>query len=452
MGTLFGTDGVRGVANEYPVTTEMALAIGRAAAIVLGSNTSAANASPIIIGRDTRLSGSMLECALAAGICSTGADVILTGVIPTPAVAHLAREMRCAAGIVISASHNPFEDNGIKIFTADGCKLTPEQEERIEQLTLSPAPPVSLPASERIGRVTSADGNAIKSYIEFCKSSFPSNQTLNGIKVALDCANGAASQVAPAIFAALGADVTTIHAAPDGININKDCGSQHTSDLAAKVIETGANIGLAFDGDADRLIAIDETGRELTGDHIIAICAQNLRAQRRLRNDLVILTPMSNLGLRLAFDKLGIRWLDAGVGDRLVVELMKKEGATLGGEQSGHVIFLDKHSTGDGIITALQLLSAMLAANAKLSELASIFEPAPQTLINITVREKPAIETLPEVARAIADAELALAGRGRVLVRYSGTQPMCRVMVEAESSDTCESIAAHIADLLKKHI
>ena len=449
MGKLFGTDGVRGVANAHPMSAEMALAIGRATAAALAKNS--AERARIVVGRDTRVSGNMLESALAAGICSMGADALLAGCIPTPGVAFLARSLGCAAGIVISASHNPFEDNGIKVFNADGCKLNDETEARIEQLALSNELDGVRPEPARIGRVIRAE-DAAAEYVEFCKQSFPAEQTLAGLKIVLDCANGAASSVAPKVFSGLGADIAVIHAAPDGININKDCGSQHTRDLSAKVVELGADLGLAFDGDADRLIAVDENGVEITGDHVIAICAKSLMDRGLLPKNTVVITPMSNLGLRLAFDKMGIRWLDAGIGDRNVLDLMQKEGAAIGGEQSGHVIFLDKHSTGDGIISALQLLAVVRASGKKLSELAEIFTTAPQTLVNLIVREKPPLESLPEVAAAIASAEASLAGRGRVLVRYSGTQPMCRVMVEAESQSACDSIAAGIVELVKKSI
>ena len=449
MGTIFGTDGVRGVANKHPMTAEMALAIGRATAFVLKKNHAGFNR--IIVGKDTRLSGYMLENALTAGICSMGVDVLLTGPIPTPGIAYLTRTMRCVAGIVISASHNPFEDNGIKIFSADGCKLGDNLEAEIERYTLSGELASVHPPADQIGRARRID-DAAGRYIEFCKGTFPSEQTLGGLRLVLDCANGAAYKIAPTIFAELGASVSTIHATPDGTNINDNCGSQYTAALSAKVIETGADAGLAFDGDADRLIAIDETGRELTGDHIIAICAKSMMERDLLANNSVVITPMSNLGLRLAFDEMGIRWLDAGVGDRLVLELMKKEGSRLGGEQSGHVIFLDKHSTGDGIVTALQLLSVMIATGEKLSRLASVFTVAPQTLLNVNVREKPPMEAMPEVMRAITEAEKTLAGRGRVLVRYSGTQPMCRVMVESESQETCDRLASLIAEKIMKHL
>ncbi len=427
----------------------MALAIGRATAYVLKKNHSGLNR--ILVGKDTRLSGYMLENALTAGICSMGVDALLTGPLPTPGIAFLTRTMRCVAGIVISASHNPYEDNGIKIFSSSGYKLNDDLEAEIERLLQSSELVSVRPQASEIGRAKRID-DAAGRYIEFCKSTFPGEYTLQGMKIVLDCANGASHRIAPTIFSELGADVTTIHAEPNGLNINSNCGSQHTEELRRTVIETRSDIGLAFDGDADRLIAVDEKGCEISGDHVIAICAKHLKDIGQLRNNLVILTPMSNLGLRLAFDNLGIQWMDAGVGDRLVLELMKKKGACIGGEQSGHVIFLDKHTTGDGIVTALQLLSVMKGSGSSLSELATIFQVAPQTLLNITVKEKPPMETMPGVFKAIEKAEKELRDKGRVLVRYSGTQPMCRVMIEATSQETSDRLAESIASQIRNII
>lgn len=449
MGTLFGTDGVRGVANVHPMTAEMALAIGKATAYVLKKNHVGLNR--ILVGKDTRISGYMLESALTAGICSMGVDALLTGPLPTPGIAFLTRTMRCVAGIVISASHNPYEDNGIKIFASSGYKLNDELEAEIERLLQSSELINARPPASEIGHAKRID-DAAGRYIEFCKGTFPGEYALQGMKIVLDCANGASHRIAPTIFTELGADVTTIHAEPNGLNINDNCGSQHTGDLRKKVVELGADIGLAFDGDADRLIAVDEKGEEISGDHVIAICAEHLKKIGQLRNDLVILTPMSNLGLRLVFDKMGIKWKDAGVGDRLVLELMKKEGACLGGEQSGHVIFLDKHTTGDGIVTALQLLAVMKESQRRLSDLATIFQTAPQKLVNVIVKEKQSIETLPGVVRAIEKAEKELGTKGRVLVRYSGTQPMCRVMIEATTQEIADRLTESIAAEIRKAI
>lgn len=445
MGKLFGTDGVRGMANVYPMTAEMAMAIGRATAYVLKRNHQGIN--KILVGKDTRLSGYMLENALTAGICSMGVGVRLTGPLPTPGIAFLTRSMRCVAGIVISASHNPYEDNGIKIFSSKGFKLSDSLEQEIEELVLSGKVAELHAEPNDIGRARRID-DAAGRYIEFCKSTFPAEYTLEGLKIVLDCANGASYSIAPRIFEELGAEVSVISAEPNGYNINDNCGSQFTDNLKKKVLEKGADIGLAFDGDADRLIAIDEKGNEVDGDHIIAICAKQLLDIGALKNKLVVVTPMSNLGLRIAFDNMGIKWMDAGVGDRLVLEMMQREGACLGGEQSGHVIFLDKHTTGDGIVSALQLITAMKQSNKKLSELATIFETAPQKLVNITVKEKPDLNSIEEIATAIKSAEDELGSKGRVLVRYSGTQPMCRVMVEATSID----IANRLVDSISKPI
>jgi len=449
MGVLFGTDGVRGMANVHPMTAEMALAIGRATAFVLRKNHSGLNR--ILVGKDTRLSGYMLENALTAGICSMGVDALLTGPLPTPGIAFLTRTMRCVAGIVISASHNPYEDNGIKIFSSSGYKLNDELEAEIERLLQSSELINVRPSAVEIGRATRID-DASGRYIEFCKSTFPAEYTLDGMRIVLDCANGAAYRVAPTIFTELGAQVTTLHAKPNGTNINVNCGSQHTEDLRRTVIDTKSDIGLAFDGDADRLIAVDEKGSEISGDHIIAICAKQLKDAGQLRNNIVVLTPMSNLGLRLALDEMGIQWVDAGVGDRLVLERMKKEDACVGGEQSGHVIFLDKHTTGDGIVTALQLLSVIKQTQRQLSDLGAIFTVSPQTLINVEVRNKPPMETMPGVLKTIEKAEQELHGKGRIFVRYSGTQPMCRVMVEASNQDTADRLAESVAIQLRKII
>jgi phosphoglucosamine mutase len=447
MGTLFGTDGVRGVANIHPMTAEMAMAIGRTTAHVLKRNHTGLNR--ILVGKDTRLSGYMLETALTSGICSMGVDVLLTGPLPTPGIAFLTRSMRCVAGIVISASHNPYQDNGIKIFSSSGYKLNDGLEGEIERLLQSSELVGVRPPAAEIGRAKRID-DAGGRYIEFCKGTFPGEYDLGGMRIVLDCANGASHRVAPTIFTELGAKVHTIHAEPNGLNINDGCGSQHTGDLSRKVLETGAHIGLAFDGDADRLIAVDETGAEISGDHVIAICARHLQSIGQLRNNLVVLTPMSNLGLRLAFDKMGIRWMDAGVGDRLVLELMKKQDACLGGEQSGHVIFLDKHTTGDGIVTALQLLAVMKREGRRLSDLSGIFQNAPQTLLNIDVKDKPPMETMPGVIRATEAAERELGSQGRVLVRYSGTQPMCRVMIEAATQEAADRLSESIAVEIRK--
>lgn len=440
MGDLFGTDGARGVANVHPMTAETAMAIGRAAARVCRRGE---HRHRIVIGKDTRLSGYMIETALTSGICSMGVDVLLVGPVPTPGIAFITRSMRADAGIVISASHNPYQDNGIKIFSREGFKISDEQEQRIESLVLTGEATRLSAAPEDIGKAQRID-DAIGRYIEFCKQTFPNELTLDGLKLVVDCANGATYRVAPIIFSELGAEVIAIHNHPDGRNINAGCGSQHTADLAAAVREAGAHAGLAFDGDGDRLIAVDEAGVELTGDHLIAIAARDMQARGVLRGGRVVVTPMSNLGLRLALDAMGVGYEDAPVGDRNVLELMRARGAVLGGEQSGRVIYLDRHTTGDGIVSALQLLAVMCRSGARLSELRGVFTPAPQTLVNVEVRAKPDLSKVPELQAAIAAAERRLDGKGRVLVRYSGTQLLCRVMVEASAETLTQSIASEL--------
>lgn len=437
---LFGTDGIRGKANVPPMTAETAMAVGRAVATVCRRGRNPL----VVIGRDTRASGDMLESALAAGLCSMGADVGLLGVLPTPGIAFAVRHMNADAGVVISASHNPFEDNGIKIFGASGQKLDDSMEARVESLVLglSAAPtPVGPDSVGRCRPIPEAAGD----YATFCRRTLPPDLTFEGLRLVLDCANGAASGVAPAVFRALGAEVLAINDAPDGININRDCGSQHTAGLVRAVKEHRADAGLAFDGDSDRLIAVDDTGRELDGDAILAVCAKDMLGRNALRNRTVVATQMSNLGLRLVMRELNVRLLDAAVGDRHVLELMQKNGACLGGEQSGHVIFLDHHSTGDGIITAIQLLAAARRARQKLSVLAAVFQPAPQKLINVDVRQKPPLETVAAIQEAIRAAQKELGDTGRVLVRYSGTQMMCRVMAESPALPTTERLADSIA-------
>ncbi len=452
MGKLFGTDGVRGMANEGNMTAEMVLQIGRATAYTCKEYHKEQGTRPrIVIGKDTRLSGYMLENALTAGITSMGVDVLLLGPIPTPAVAFIAQSMRADAGIVISASHNPYFDNGIKIFSRTGYKLPDEMEAEIEGLVLSGRINNIRPVAQEIGKARRID-DAMGRYIEFCKHTFPEGMSLDGMKVVLDCSNGATYKCAPLIFSELGAEVSTIHAAPNGTNINEACGSQHTRDLRTKVKGLRADVGLAFDGDGDRLIAVDEAGRELTGDQIIAICAKHYQEAGLLENNLVIGTVMSNIGFHVAMRGLGIETGVSDVGDRYVLEMMRKRGAVLGGEDSGHVIFHNFHTTGDGIVSALQLLSIMCRSGSKLSELASVMQVFPQVLINIDVREKPPLAEVKPLQAAIAAAEKELAEQGRVLVRYSGTQPMCRVMVEGPTEAQTRAIAERLAGVVKESI
>jgi len=447
MGRLFGTDGVRGVANMAPMTAEMVLEIGRATAYVCKRHPDRRHS--IVIGKDTRVSGYMVESGLTAGICSMGVDVLLVGPMPTPGIAFITHSMRADAGMVISASHNPYQDNGIKIFSRDGFKLPDEEEDQIEELITSGRIRDIRPTADDIGKARRID-DARGRYIVFCKNTFPDNLSLEGLKIVVDCSNGATYKIAPIVLSEFGAQVTTIHCDPNGTNINDNCGSQHTQDLRKKVLEVKANIGLAFDGDGDRMIAVDEKGNELTGDHVLAICAKRWKELGLLKKNLVVPTVMSNFGFFIALKELGIKSVVAPVGDRYVLETMKKEGAVLGGEASGHLIFLDHHTTGDGIISALQLLAAMQAWKKPLSELAKIMAMAPQKMINVHVVRKPPLEEMVEIQGAIQSAERELGDRGRVLVRYSGTQSMCRVMIEGPTEELTQRLTESIAVVVKK--
>jgi phosphoglucosamine mutase len=441
MVKLFGTDGIRGEANQSPITVETALKVGRAVAAYFNARQ---GCDRIFIGRDTRLSGDMLEHALAAGICGAGLDVLTAGVVPTPAVAYLVSQNENTAGIVISASHNPWYDNGIKVFGPGGRKLADEVETAIEELVAAAEQPT---AGRHTGRVRPVPASAA-SYIGFLCNAVSDQNLLAGLSVVIDCANGAATDIAPQVFKQLGAELTVLHSAPDGYNINADCGSEHPAGLIRAVREVKADIGLAFDGDADRLIAVDEQGRVVTGDQLIALCAVHYKQNDTLEENCVVTTVMSNIGLKRALADLDITHAEAGVGDRLVMEKMVATGAVVGGENSGHMIFRDVHTTGDGILSALKVLTAMRQAAAPLSELAAVMEVFPQELVAVAVRHKPDLDSLPEVMQAIQAVESKLGDTGRVLVRYSGTQPVCRVMVEGpEQSVTagyCREIAATV--------
>jgi len=445
MGKLFGTDGVRGVANEYPMTAEMALNIGRATAHLFKRK---GHAPKILIGKDTRLSGYMFENALVSGICSMGVDAIMVGVIPTPGIAFLTSSMRVDAGIVISASHNPFQDNGIKIFSDDGFKLPDEKELAIEAMIFANNMQKLHPSPSELGKAYRMD-DARGRYIVFLKHSFPREFTLEGTKVVLDCANGATYRVAPDTFFELGAEVTTLFDDPDGKNINVKCGSQHPETLSAEVLKKGADVGFAFDGDGDRLIAVDEKGAVLTGDQIIAVCANVMKKEGSLTNNLVVRTVMSNIGLSVALKNMQIDSVMTKVGDRYVLEEMQAKGGAIGGEESGHIIFLQHHTTGDGILTALQVLSAMKKEGKPLSELAKIMQVFPQSLINVDTKSRPEISTVPEIVSAIKAVEKKLGDKGRVLVRYSGTQNMCRVMVEGPTKEETIEYCKQIADVVR---
>ena len=448
MGKLFGTDGIRGGANRYPMDANTAFAVGQAVTHVLKKSR---HTTRVIIGKDTRISGYMLESALESGITSMGGVPYLVGVLPTPGIAFMTESMRADAGVVISASHNPYQDNGIKLFSGAGFKLSDQQESEIEELILSGELPEMVPPPRDMGRAYRLDDSHGR-YIVFLKNAFPRTLSMEGMKIALDVANGATYRVAPAAFTELGADITVIHNAPNGLNINENCGSQHTGDLKKTVLETGAAVGLAFDGDGDRLIAVDEKGNEITGDQILVICAHMLKAEGRLKNDLLVSTIMSNMGLSVACKKYGFANHASKVGDRYVLEDMQRLGGVLGGEESGHVIFLDHHTTGDGILTALQLVAAMLKAGKPLSELAKLMDVFPQKLINVDVKSKPDVQSVPQIVEAIAQVEAELKDEGRVLVRYSGTQNMCRVMVEGPTSEITERHAAQLADVVRAAI
>lgn len=448
MAKLFGTDGIRGVANAYPMTAEMALRVGRAVTGFFGSQ----HGKPIIvIGQDSRISGDMLASALAAGICSAGGDAALIGMVPTPAIAYYTTAIGAQAGIVISASHNPYYDNGIKVFGPDGYKLDDAAERELENRILADAPHRDVPGTRQTGRVERVT-QATEQYADFLMGTLPDGFSLNGMAVVLDCANGATAQVAPHVFERLGAQVTALSVSPDGVNINARCGSQHPEVLAETVVRQGADIGLAFDGDGDRLIAVDETGGVLTGDQILAVCAESMCRNGSLKNNRVVTTVMSNLGFREAMNTLGVEHHMAQVGDRYVLEKMKAVDACLGGEDSGHMIFLDHHTTGDGLLAALRLVAVLRAGDRPLSVLRGVMSVFPQVLINVDVTKKPDINTIPEIRQAIEAITVQLGDQGRVLVRYSGTQAMCRVMVEGPTEVLTRQYCEEIANCVQKAI
>ena len=446
---MFGTDGVRGVANIHPMTAETAIAIGRATAYICKKRSK--KRPVIVIGKDTRLSCDMMEAALAAGVCSMGGEALLAGVLPTPGVAFMTHSLWADAGMVVSASHNPFEDNGIKIFSRDGFKLPDAEENEIENLIETGKIGEALPTASEIGRMRRLS-DAPARYTTFCKSAMHENIDLDGMNIAIDCANGATYRTAPAVFSELGANIESIHCAPNGTNINDKCGSQHTEDLVAKVAESRADIGLAFDGDGDRLIAVDEKGNRLTGDHVMAICARLYKDLGLLTDNLVIATVMSNFGFFAAMRNLGVETGTSNVGDRYVLEMMREKNAVMGGEESGHVIFLNHHTSGDGIITAVQLLWAMRHYGQPLSELAKIMTLSPQRIVNVNVSHKPPLDEIPALQGVIRATEAELGDSGRVLVRYSGTQAMCRVMVEGPTKEITDRLAGSLAEAVRINI
>lgn len=448
MGRLFGTDGARGVANTE-LTPELTMKIGRAAAMVLIE--SGDNRPKVLIGADTRLSGDMLKAALTAGLCSVGADVLDLGIVPTPAVAFLVKEYGYDAGVMISASHNPFEYNGIKIFKADGFKLPDALEEEIESIILDDAkvPPVKVAAS--VGRARRSS-TAHPDYINHLLST--SEYRYNGMKIALDCANGSASLIARKLFEALGCECFVRGADPDGKNINLDCGSTHVEELQKFVVENNCEAGFAFDGDADRLIAVDENGNVVDGDKIIALCALDMKDTGRLKNDTAVVTVMSNMGFFKFAEEKGIHCEKTKVGDRYVLENMLENGYSIGGEQSGHVIFLDYATTGDGELTAIQILRAMKRTGKTLSELSSVMDVYPQVLKNVKVSAfgKARFDDDDEIKNAIRKAEDELGDTGRVLVRVSGTEPLVRVMLEGKDTEQIERLADEISEVVRERL
>ena len=445
MGKYFGTDGVRGVANSE-LTPELAFKLGRIGGFILTKGAATADKAKVLIGRDTRVSGHMLEGALVAGLLSVGVEVMRLGVISTPGVAYLTRVISADAGVMISASHNPVADNGIKFFGSDGFKLSDKQEEEIEQLLDAEEDNLPRPTGAGVGSVTDYFEGGQK-YIQYLKQTV--DEEFDGIHVALDCAHGATSSLAMHVFADLDADLSTMGSSPNGLNINEGVGSTHPEGLAKFVLEKGAHLGLAFDGDGDRLIAVDEKGNIVDGDQIMYICAKHLNTEGRLNNSTVVSTVMSNMGFYKALEAHNMTSVKAAVGDRYVVEEMKKNGYNLGGEQSGHIIFLDYNTTGDGLLSGLQLVNIMKVTGKKLSELAAEMTIYPQKLVNIRVTDKHAVTQNEQVAQVIGEVEAEMSGNGRVLVRPSGTEPLVRVMVEATTREECESYVNRIADVVK---
>lgn len=445
MGKLFGTDGIRSVANQYPITCELALKIGQA----VGFYSKQSGFNAIIIGKDTRISGDMLESALAAGVASTGIDVKFAGIIPTPGVAYLCyADKNIGAGIVVSASHNPYQDNGIKIFKNGGEKLSNKEENKIEDYILNSkhVPQSSIGTIRRVNDST-------KQYSRFLSDSFSYNQLDKKLKIIIDCSNGAASKAAHMVFNDKLFDVQFIHDTPDGKNINLNCGSQHIEDLQGLVLKNQADIGLAFDGDADRLIVVDELGNKITGDCILAVCAKYAKEAEKLNKNIVVSTIMSNVGLTKALDTMGIEHIKSDVGDQKVLEAMKKSGAVIGGEDSGHMIFLDSHTTGDGMLSALKLLEVLIETDQSFSELSSVMTIFPQVLMNVEVnKSRPDFTKIDSIADTIKHIEQKLGNKGRVLIRYSGTQPLIRVMVEGPNQAIVEKYCSEICESIKKNL
>ena len=448
MGRLFGTDGVRGVANKEPMTADIALRLGRAIAYLCRAHT---GRHRIVVGKDTRLSGYMLENAMVAGICSMGVDAFVIGPLPTPGVAFITQSMRADAGVMISASHNLFQDNGIKFFHRDGYKLPDEDEEEMERLIFSDRLSQLQPTADKVGKAFRID-DARGRYIVFAKETFPKDLSLEGVNIVLDCANGAGYRVAPTVFSELGAEVRALGVEPDGKNINEECGSQNAERMASLTKETGADIGIALDGDGDRVILADEQGRIVDGDAVMAFCGREMIRAGNLPHNTVVATVMSNIGLELALKEVGGKLVRTAVGDRYVVEEMRRADYLLGGEQSGHLVFGEYTTTGDGIITALQVLAMMKRTGLKISELAGQMKRMPQVLLNVQVEKKTPLEELPRVQEDVQRVENELGDSGRVLVRYSGTESLLRIMIEGPESDRINRYAGEIAEKARKEL
>lgn len=450
---LFGTDGIRGTANQYPMTPDIVVKIGQAIGLILQRQ----NAQPgvtqkkVVIGKDTRLSGYMIEQALSSGLNSMGIYVQLVGPLPTPAIGYLTRTMRASAGIVISASHNAFQDNGIKIFGPDGFKIPEEMEAEIERLVHEDELSALLPPSREIGRTKRIE-DAQGRYIVYVKSTFPLEYTLDGMRIVLDTANGASYKVAPAIFQELGAEVIQLGNTPNGVNINDKVGALYPAKLSEAVLQYRADVGISLDGDADRVMMVDEKGQIINGDHVLAICALQMKERGLLKKNTVVATQMSNFGLEKKMKENGIQLVKTGVGDKYVVEEMRRGGFNLGGEQSGHIIFTDHSTTGDGCIAALSLLAVMKQTGKPMSELNHVFEDVPQVLINCRVKKRMELESIPGYAKMIEKVEKDLKGDGRVFVRFSGTEPVIRVLVEGGDKDLITQYAQEIAQFLEKEL
>ena len=443
---IFGTDGIRGVTNTYPMTPEISLALGKALTKYLSEKTG--GHVKILVGKDTRLSGYVFEQAIASGITSMGADVLLVGPLPTPAIAFLTSNMRATAGVVISASHNPYTDNGIKIFDSTGFKLPDETEIEIENMVLGGERIIPPPLTGKAKRIEDAVGR----YIVFLKNTFPKDLTLDGLRVVVDCANGAAYKVAPIIFQELGAQVITIGTEPDGTNINVDCGSLKPEILSQEVVRSGSDIGIALDGDADRVVFCDEKGKEVDGDHVLAICSSEMVEAGTLSTDTVVATQMSNMALENYLSRKGLKLERTRVGDRYVVEAMRKLGANLGGEKSGHLLFLDHSTTGDGLLASLQILSIMKKKGKPLSELAGIIDMFPQILNSLEIKEKKPFGEIPGLVELVRESEEILGDKGRINLRYSGTELLARVMVEGENETLINGIASRVSSVISENI